>query len=301
MPSLKEVRNKIVSVRNMQKITKAMKVVSAAKLRKAQQRIVQMRPYAHKLQELLSHLSGSMEGSDAGRFFDNRPVKRVLVVAITSDSGLAGSFNGVILKDSVRMITKVYSEQHSTKNVDVLAVGKKSTAFFKKNNYNVIQEHTSLFKNLDYDAAEEIANFVIQLFLDKKYDAIDVVYNRFKNAVVYIPTVERFLPIPVESHDAVAEDHKNESKHYTADYIFEPSQEEIMGRLINQSLRVNFFRALLESNTAEHGARMTAMDKASENAEELLNQYKLAYNKARQATITKEILEIVGGAAALGG
>src|ERR1017187_820126 len=263
MPSLKEVRNKIVSVRNMQKITKAMKVVSAAKLRKAQQRIVQMRPYAHKLQELLSHLSGSMEGSDAGRFFDNRPVKRVLVVAITSDSGLAGSFNGVILKDSVRMITKVYSEQHSTKNVDVLAVGKKSTAFFKKNNYNVIQEHTSLFKNLDYDAAEEIANFVIQLFLDKKYDAIDVVYNRFKNAVVYIPTVERFLPIPVESHDAVAEDHKNESKHYTADYIFEPSQEEIMGRLINQSLRVNFFRALLESNTAEHGARMTAMDKAS--------------------------------------
>jgi F-type H+-transporting ATPase subunit gamma len=301
MPSLKEVRNKIVSVRNMQKITKAMKVVSAAKLRKAQQRIVQMRPYAGKLQELLSHLSGSLEG-EATKFYENRPVKKVLVVAITSDSGLAGSFNSVVIKDAVRMITKEYATQHETKDVDVLAVGKKSTAFFKKNNYNVIQEHTTIFKNLTYDSAEEIANYVIKLFLDKGYDAVDVVYNRFKNAAVYIPTVERFLPIPFEKHEEKKDANKADASghHYIPDYIFEPSQEEIVGKLINQSLRLNFFRTLLESNAAEHGARMTAMDKASENAEDLLGQYKLAYNKARQATITKEILEIVSGAAALG-
>jgi len=303
MPSLKEVRNKIVSTRNMQKITKAMKVVSAAKLRKAQQRIVQMRPYAHKLQEMLSHLSGSSEGSDAAKFFDNRPVNRVLVVAITSDSGLAGSFNGSILKDSVLLIKKTYAEQYNAKNVDVLAVGKKSAAFFKKNNYKVIQEHTTLFKNLNYDAASEIASFMVDQFLTKNYDAVDIIYNRFKNAAVYIPTTERFLPVPVivEDHNTTATSQGSNQKHYSPDYIFEPSQEEILSRLIVQSLKTSFFRALLESNTAEHGARMTAMDKASENAEELLNKYKLAYNKARQATITKEILEIVGGAAALAG
>jgi F-type H+-transporting ATPase subunit gamma len=303
MPSLKEVRNKIVSTRNMQKITKAMKVVSAAKLRKAQQRIVQMRPYAHKLQEMLSHLSGSSEGSDAAKFFDNRPVNRVLVVAITSDSGLAGSFNGSILKDSVLLIKKTYADQYNAKNVDVLAVGKKSAAFFKKNNYKVIQEHTTLFKNLNYDAASEIASFMVDQFLTKNYDAVDIIYNRFKNAAVYIPTTERFLPVPVivEDHNTTATSQGSNQKHYSPDYIFEPSQEEILSRLIVQSLKTSFFRALLESNTAEHGARMTAMDKASENAEELLNKYKLAYNKARQATITKEILEIVGGAAALAG
>jgi F-type H+-transporting ATPase subunit gamma len=301
MPSLKEVRNKIVSVNNMQKITKAMKVVSAAKLRKAQQRIVQMRPYAGKLKELLSHLSGSLEGSEAAKFFEKRPVNKVLIIAITSDSGLAGSFNGVVLKDAVRIISTDYAEQFSAKKVDVLAIGKKSAAFFRKNKYNLIQEHTTLFKNLNYEAAEEIASYVIQLFLDKEYDAIELVYNRFKNAAVYIPTVERFLPVsgaPEESHPS--SEATGHEKHFTPDYIFEPSQEEIVGRLINQSLKINFFRTLLESNAAEHGARMTAMDKASDNAEDLLGQYKLAYNKARQATITKEILEIVSGAAALG-
>jgi len=306
MPSLKEVRNKIVSTRNMQKITKAMKVVSAAKLRKAQQRIIQMRPYAEKLQEMLSHLSGSTEGSDAAKFFDNRPVNKVLVIAITSDSGLAGSFNSSILKDSIQLIKKTYAEQYNSKNVDVLAVGKKSAAFFKKNSYKVIQEHTTLFKNLDYAASEEIAAFIINQFVNKNYDAVDLVYNRFKNAAVYIPTTERFLPVPVaveDDHKATANAHQGnaQKRPYSPDYIFEPSQEEILSRLIMQSLKTAFFRALLESNTAEHGARMTAMDKASENAEELLNKYKLAYNKARQATITKEILEIVGGAAALAG
>jgi F-type H+-transporting ATPase subunit gamma len=301
MPSLKEVRNKIVSVNNMQKITKAMKVVSAAKLRKAQQRIVQMRPYAHKLQDLLSHLSGSMEGSEGARFYEKRPVNKVLVIAITSDSGLAGSFNSVVIKDAVRIIREDYAGQYGSKNLDVLAIGKKSTAFFKKNKYNVIQEHNTLFKNLNYEAAEEIAAFAIQLFLDKEYDAIDIVYNRFKNAAVYLPTVEHFLPIPVQAPEAHKEaETAHKEKHYSPDYIFEPSQEEIVGRLINQSLKINFFRMLLESNAAEHGARMTAMDKASDNAEDLLGQYKLAYNKARQATITKEILEIVSGAAALG-
>ena len=294
MGSLKEVRNRLVSVKSTQQITKAMKVVSAAKLRKAQGRIVQMRPYAQKLQAILGQLAESLEGSEGKKFYAVRPVKKVLIVAITSDRGLAGAFNSYIVKEAIRQMKETYGPQLKTKNIDVITVGKKAYDYFSKRDYNLIKEHNSIFSDLTYEAADKIAGNIMQAFLDEKYDAVDLVYNQFKNAAVFIPTVEHFLPIPV----AATKEGVKKSK---TDYIFEPSQEAIVGRLISQSLRVNFFRTLLESNAAEHGARMTAMDKATENAEDLLRALKLQYNKERQATITKEILEIVGGAQALNG
>lgn len=297
MGSLKEVRNRIVSVKSTQQITRAMKVVSAAKLRKAQQRIVQMRPYAVKLQELLSNLSSSLEGSDAVKYYDTRPVQRVLVVVVTSDRGLAGSFNSAIVKETYRTIAAKYGQQVAANGVDLIAVGKKGFDLLRKSKYTIIQEHLTLFNNLAYEDVEAIANFVMNAFVNKEYDAVEIVYNRFKNAAVYNTTVETFLPIQVNQE----EDHKKGQKNFEVDYIFEPSKEEIVSQLILQSLKVNFYRTLLESNAAEHGARMTAMDKATENAEDLLKALKLAYNKERQATITKEILEIVGGAQALNG
>ncbi len=292
MGSLKEVRNRLVSVKSTQQITKAMKVVSAAKLRKAQSRIVQMRPYAQKLQGMLSQLSGSLDGSDGKKFYQIRPVKKVLMIVITSDRGLAGSFNSSIAKETLRLMKEKYPAALAAGNIDIITVGKKGRDFFAKTKFTMVEEHATLFTHLTFEAADEIAQRIMQSFLDGKYDAIDLIYNKFKNAAVFIPSVERFLPIPVEQV-------KPGAKASKIDYIFEPSQEAIVGRLISQSLRVNFFRTLLESNAAEHGARMTAMDKATENAEDLLRALKLQYNKERQATITKEILEIVGGAQAL--
>lgn len=297
MGSLKEVRNRIVSVKSTQQITRAMKVVSAAKLRKAQQRITQMRPYALKLQSLLSHLSNSLEGSDAMKYFEERPVRRVLLVIVTSDRGLAGSFNSVIVKEAIKALQSKYNHLDAS-NVDVLTVGKKGGDVYRKAKHTLVDQHNTMFTNLTYDASEAIANKVMDLFVDGTYDAVDVVYNQFKNAAVYIPTVERFLPVPVAAEEK--SDDKGHA-HEMVDYIFEPSKEEIVAQLITQSLRVSFFRTLLESNAAEHGARMTAMDKATDNAEDLLNALKLQYNKERQASITKEILEIVGGAKALNG
>ena len=294
MGSLKEVRNRLVSVKSTQQITKAMKVVSAAKLRKAQGRIVQMRPYAQKLQAMLTQLADSLEGSEGKKFYTVRPVKKVLVVAITSDRGLAGAFNSYVIKEAINLMKETYGPQLKSNNIDVITVGKKAYDFFSKRNYNLVKEHNTIFADLTFEAADKIAGNIMQAFLDGKYDAVDLIYNRFKNAAIFLPTVEHFLPIPVEAA-------KEGAKKTKADFIFEPSQEAIVGRLISQSLRVNFFRTLLESNAAEHGARMTAMDKATENAEDLLKALKLQYNKERQATITKEILEIVGGAQALNG
>jgi F-type H+-transporting ATPase subunit gamma len=296
MGSLKEVRNRITSVKSTQQITRAMKVVSAAKLRKAQQRIIQMRPYAEKLHDLLAHLSSSLEGSDAVKYYETRPVRRVLVVVVTSDRGLAGSFNSAIVKEVYRTIAGKHG-QVAADNLDLIAVGKKGYDLLRKSKYKMVQQHLSLFNNLAYEEVEEIANFVMQAFVNKEYDAVEIVYNRFKNAAVYNTTVETFLPIQV-NHE---EDHGKGKKNFEVDYIFEPSKEEIVSQLILQSLKVNFYRTLLESNAAEHGARMTAMDKATDNAEDLLKALKLAYNKERQATITKEILEIVSGAQALNG
>ncbi|MCX6350618.1 MAG: ATP synthase F1 subunit gamma [Bacteroidetes bacterium] len=289
MGNLKEVRNRIVSVKSTQQITKAMKVVSAAKLRRAQQRITQMRPYALKLQELLGNLAGSVEGSPAAKYFSVRPVKNVLLIAVTSDRGLAGGYNSIIVKEVLNAVKNTYPGC----KIDIITVGKKAKDGLRRFNYNIIEEHNTLFSNLTFEAADDIASRVMDKFIAGDYDAVDILYNRFKNAGIYLPTAERFLPVTKPAKDEKAKDFKH-------DYIFEPSQEAIVGKLVQQSLKISFFRTLLESNTAEHGARMTAMDKATDNAEDLLRALKLSYNKERQATITKEILEIVSGAQALG-
>lgn len=294
MASLKEVRNRIVSVKSTQQITKAMKMVSAAKLRRAQTRILQMRPYALKLKDMLRNLSGSLEGSEAAKYFMQRPVNRVMIVLVTSDRGLAGSFNSAVVKEAMRLIREKYSAQFAAGNVDILTVGKRGNDAMKRVKYKVAEEHNSFFHNLTYEAAESIAASLMQRFTDGTYDAIEVVYNQFRNAAVFIPTSEQYLPI-------VPAEEEKDAKHFEADFIFEPSKEAIVAQLVNQSLRVNFFRTVLESNAAEHGARMTAMDKATDNAEDLVRNLKLLYNKERQAAITKEILEIVGGAQALNG
>ena len=298
MGSLKEVRNRITSVKSTQQITRAMKVVSAAKLRKAQSRIIQMRPYAAKLNEILINLSGSLEDSDAAKYYVQRPVKSVLILLVTSDRGLAGSFNSATVKEAIRAIHDKYGSQHNEGKVDIITVGKKGRDGLRKGKYTVIKEYNTLFTNLTFEASEEISSYAMKNFLNGKYDAVEIIYNQFKNAAIYITTVEPFLPIPAKKAEPATTHIKKE---FIPDYIFEPSQEEIATRLVNQSLKVNFFRTLLESNTAEHGARMTAMDKATENADDLLRALKLQYNKERQAAITKEILEIVGGAQALNG
>jgi F-type H+-transporting ATPase subunit gamma len=271
-----------------------MKMVSAAKLRRAQTRILQMRPYALKLKDMLRNLSGSLEGSEAAKYFVQRPVNKVLVVLVTSDRGLAGSFNSAVVKEALRLIRDKYPVQSKAGSVDILTVGKRGNDAMKRNKYPVTEEHNSFFLNLTYEAAESIAASLMQRFTDGTYDVIEVVYNQFRNAAVFVPTAEQYLPI-------VPAEEEKDGKAFEADFIFEPSKEAIVAQLVNQSLRVNFFRTVLESNAAEHGARMTAMDKATDNAEDLVRNLRLLYNKERQAAITKEILEIVGGAAALNG
>jgi F-type H+-transporting ATPase subunit gamma len=298
MGSLKEVRNRIASVNNTKTITKAMKVVSAAKLRKAQSRIIQMRPYAQKLNHMLQNLSTSVEGSAAEVLFEHREVNKVLMIVVSSDRGLAGSFNSQIIKEAVKYIDLHFKGIKNNGSLDIIPVGKKVKDYFTKNNYQLLNADNALFSNLTYENSNIIADFAIEGFLDKKYDKIVIAYNEFKNAVTYIPTVEVFLPISLT--EAEKELGKDAQQNIT-DYIFEPTKSEILKALITQSLRVKMFRTFLESNTAEHGARMTAMDKATENAEDLLKQLKLQYNRERQASITKEILEIVAGAAALNG
>ena len=296
MANLKEVRIRIGSVKSTQQITKAMKVVSAAKLRKAQQRIVQMRPYAEKLQYMLGQLADSLDGSDAQKWYQVRTPKKVLVVVITSDRGLAGGFNSAIIKETTKQVREKYKS--NSIEVDFFTIGKKAKDGIKRDkSNNIFQSDDVIFSNLNYDDANVIVNQIMELFLKGTYDAVDVVYNKFKNAAIYFTTFERFLPIaPAEKTDVKSS--ASNSKMMT-NYIFEPSKEEILSQLIEMSLRTNFFRYLLDSNAAEHGARMTAMDKATDNAEELIKALKLQYNKERQAVITKEILEIVGGAQAL--
>ncbi|MDZ4839354.1 MAG: ATP synthase F1 subunit gamma [Bacteroidota bacterium] len=287
MGNLKEVRNRIASVKSTQQITKAMKMVSAAKLRKAQQRIVLMRPYAVKLKQMLSQLSASLEGSEALKFYEARPVKNVLVIVISADRGLAGSFNSSIGKEAIRSLKGKYQNI----KVDIVTVGKKGRDAIIRANFTPFQENNGFFNKLTYEAAESIAEYAMQSFIDGKYDVVELVYNQFKNAAIFLTTSEQFLPIQENSEEGKSQ--------FNVDYIFEPSKEEIVAQLVYQSLKIDFFRAVLESNAAEHGARMTAMDKATENASDLLKDLKLRYNRERQAAITNEILEIVGGAKAL--
>ena len=284
MANLKEIRNRITSVSSTMQITSAMKMVSAAKLKKAQDAITAMRPYADKLTELLQNLSASLEGDSGSVYADNRVVNKVLVVAITSNRGLCGAFNTNILKQSTNLIENVYS----AKQVDFVAIGKKADDYLRKR-YNVISSHNGIFDDLTFDNVADIAETLMEKFANGEYDRIDIVYNKFKNAATQIVMTEQFLPItPVQNEEG-----------NNADYMFEPSKAEIVEQLIPKSLKTQLYKGIRDSFASEHGARMTAMHKATDNAKELRDQLKLTYNKARQAAITNEILEIVGGAEAL--
>lgn len=284
MANLKEIRNRISSVSSTMQITSAMKMVSAAKLKKAQDAITAMRPYADKLTELLQNLSASLEGDSGSVYADNRAVNKVLVVSVTSNRGLCGAFNTNILKQSVNLVENVYAG----KEVDFVAVGKKANDYLGKR-YNVIANHSDVFDDLTFDNVAAIAENLMELFTAGAYDRIDIVYNKFKNAATQIIMTEQFLPIvPLEIEETAS-----------ADYTFEPSKVEIIEQLIPKSLKTQLYKAIRDSFASEHGARMTAMHKATDNATELRDQLKLTYNKARQAAITNEILEIVGGAEAL--
>jgi F-type H+-transporting ATPase subunit gamma len=291
MASLKEVRGRIISVNSTQQITKAMKMVAAAKLRRAQDNIIKIRPYAEKLNTILNNLSATLDDAADNPFSIEREVKNVLIVVVTSDRGLAGAFNSNIVKGAMNLINEKYKSLGKS-NVTVLCIGKKGLDFFSKKEFKVISNFSTTFHSLNFDASRKAAEFAMTGFTNNEFDRVEIVYNEFKNVATQIVRQEQFLPVKKET-DAKSTITAN------VDYIFEPSKEEIVAELIPKSLKIQFYKALLESNASEHGARMTAMDKATENAKELLKELKLTYNRTRQAAITKEILEIVGGSEAL--
>lgn len=292
MPNLKEVRIRIASVKSTQQITSAMKMVAASKLRRAQNAILKMRPYAAKLKDILQNLSASLDSGDANPYTQQRSAEKVLLVVITSNRGLCGAFNTNVLRTAVQRFQNEYSTQAGLGNVSFLTIGRKATEFFTKRGYNVVSSHDSIFDSLTYENVSVIAGSVMEAFANKQFDKVEIVYNQFKNAAVQKLTIEQFLPVEQPAQTAVV------SKVNT-DFIFLPSKEEIVSELIPKSLRIQFYKAILDSNASEHGARMTAMHQATENAGDLIKELNLAYNKARQAAITKEILEIVSGAEAL--
>jgi|SRR5688572_840876 len=292
MASLKEVRNRIVSVQSTQQITKAMKMVAAAKLRRAQDNIIRMRPYAQRLSSILTNLSELAEDAVSNPYTEKRDVNRVLIIAVTSDRGLAGAFNSNVLKGVNSLITEKYATQMQKGNVEFVAIGKKGHEALTKKGYNVIGNFNHVFANLSFDTVHVAAEIAMDGFKDGYYDQVEIVYNEFKNVATQIVRREQFLPIEEKVKDESV-------KNNIPDYIFEPSKEEIIQELIPKSLKIQVYKAVLESNASEHGARMTAMDKATDNAGELLKSLKLMYNRSRQAAITTEILEIVGGAEAL--
>jgi F-type H+-transporting ATPase subunit gamma len=292
MASLKEVRNRITSVNSTMQITKAMKMVAAAKLRRAQDRIIQMRPYAKKLNELIAQVSQGTEVGASSPYTQVREVKNVLIVMVTSDRGLCGAFNTNVIKAAVAFINENYPSQLEKGNVSVLSLGKKGSEAFTRRGIKVDNEFTDIFQRLSFDTAKEAAEKVMTAFAEGTYDEVVLVYNEFKNVATQIIRTEKILPLVSE---------ETEEKSSNTDYIFEPSEEEIILELIPKAIKLSVFKAVLDSNASEHGARMTAMDKATENGGELLKALKIEYNRSRQAAITKEILEIVGGAEALKG
>lgn len=292
MPSLKEVRTRITSTISTQQITSAMKMVSAAKLKRAQDAVLQMRPYAAKLKEILSNVTASVDASAGGAYAKERPVKNVLLVVITSNRGLCGAFNSNVIKLAVRTANEKYSEQKKAGNVQVLAIGKKAADFCRRSGYKIFANKNELFDRLNYEKTAAVAETIMKEFLAGNFDRVELFYNQFKNAASQVLISEQYLPVVKPAQDKTA-------KKVSIDYIYEPTQEEIVKDLIPNALKIQLYKALLDSNASEHGARMTAMHKATDNAGEILRDLRLTYNKARQAAITKEILEIVGGAEAL--
>lgn len=296
MANLKEVRTRISSTQSTQQITKAMKMVSATKLRKAQQAITQMRPYADKLGGILANLSEAAKDEESLQgYFEHREVKNVLLIVLSSDRGLCGGFNSNIIKE-VRFLM---ADKYKNKNVDLKFLGKKAYDYFKKSEYSMLTDDMNAFEDLNADTAFRIGEEAISDFLSGKYDEVRILYNRFKNAATQIVTCEKMLPVEMDRY--AAESNTDETSKYLADFTFEPNKAALLQTIIPRAVKTLLYRTMLDSNASEHGSRMVAMDKATENAGELIYDLKLQYNQARQAAITKEILEIVGGAAALEG
>lgn len=287
MANLKEIRNRIASVSSTMQITSAMKMVSAAKLKKAQDAITAMRPYANKLTELIQSLSGSLDGDGQNPYTQQRGEENILIISVTSNRGLCGAFNTNIIKETLRLA----KEKYAGKNVEVMGIGKKGSDILSKS-LTLKSRHDAIYDDLSFGNTAEIALQAMDAFAQGQYDKVILVYNRFKNAATQLVTSEQFLPIVAE---------QNTAQQVSGDYIYEPSQVEIVNELLPKSLKMQLFKAVRDSFASEHGARMTAMHKATDNATELRDQLKLTYNKARQAAITNEILEIVGGAEALNG
>ncbi|MEO6820354.1 MAG: ATP synthase F1 subunit gamma [Ginsengibacter sp.] len=290
--ALKEVRNRIKSVQGTQQITKAMKMVSAAKLRRAQDAILQMRPYARKLQEMLSNIVSNAEGDINMALAKERPVQKVLLIVITSDRGLCGGYNSNLIKLAKLDIQDKYAAQFAAGNVQILPIGKKGYEHFVKQNYKVVSDFREIFTNLNFESVAAAAKYAMDAFASGTIDAVDLVYSEFKNAGTQRFVAEPFLPV------AKTVRKKGESQ---ADFIFEPGKDVLIEELMPKILNTQLYKAILDANASEHGARMTAMDKATDNAQELLKELKISYNRARQAAITTELTEIVSGAAALQG
>ena len=289
---LKEVRNRIKSVQSTQQITKAMKMVSAAKLRRAQEAIVQMRPYAQKLQEMLSNIVSNIDSDTTISLADERIVEKVLLIVITSDRGLAGAYNSNVVKLAKETILTKYSEQEKKGNITIWNIGKKGWESMSKSGYKTDAAFKDIFLNLKFESVQAAAQAAVKAFENNEFDAVEVIYSEFKNAATQAFKAEQFLPIPKVAKQVGG---KN------INFIYEPNQEVLLAELMPKILNTQLFKAVLDANASEHGARMTAMDKASENANELLKGLKLSYNRARQAAITTELTEIVSGAAALEG
>ncbi|MCX6317346.1 MAG: ATP synthase F1 subunit gamma [Bacteroidetes bacterium] len=294
---LKEVRNRIKSVQSTQQITKAMKMVSAAKLRRAQDAIIQMRPYAQKLQDMLSNIVSNSEGGSGMKLAEERTAEKVLLIVITSDRGLAGAFNANTIKLAKATIAEKYSEQYKKGNLTIWNIGKKGYEHFVKGNYKADATYKDIFLKLTFENVQQASKAAMKAFEEKQFDVVEIVYSQFKNAATQRFVVERFLPIP-KTVTSSGTDKKAAMK---ADFIYDPSKELLIAELMPKILNTQLFKAVLDSNASEHGARMTAMDKASENANEMLRALKISYNRARQAAITTELTEIVSGAAALQG
>jgi len=290
--ALKEVRNRIKSVQSTQQITKAMKMVSAAKLRRAQDAITQMRPYAQKLQEMLSNIISNSDGDLKVALATERPVEKVLIIVVTSDRGLCGGYNSNLIKLTRQQIFEKYPAQHQKGNVTVLPIGKKGYEHFTKNGFKVVDDYWDIFTGLSFDRVQTAAKYAMDAFANAEIDAVELVYSEFKNAGTQAFIAEQFLPVSRVQKKA---------GEVNADFIFEPSKEILISELMPKILNTQLFKAVLDGNASEHGARMTAMDKASDNANELLKSLKISYNRARQAAITTELTEIVSGAAALNG
>lgn len=289
MANLKEIRIRITSIGSTMQITSAMKLVSASKLRRAQDAILQLRPYAAKLSDIMANVSGSMSSSE-GVYTQKRDGNQLLIITITSNRGLCGAFNANVIRETTRLI----EEWEGSKHITVLSIGKKAEDYFKKTDYGIIgttlpKNLNQVFDHLNFDYVGDVAEKIMEAFATNQFDEVLLVYNEFKNAAVQYVRTEKFLPILPPEEDEEA----------SGDYIFEPEKKEIVNELIPKSLKIQLYKAILDSFAAEHGARMTAMHKATDNAEDLIKELKLSYNKARQASITGEILEIVGGAEAL--